>query len=217
MNLAWGAAGAFVLFVVIGLLGGSLFHLEGPAWYLFLGIMAALGLGSAALLTYFQTRRQKSKESGEEAAGGQPTEADQWIREANARLGQSKGGATIANLPMIFVAGDRGTAKTSAILNSGIEPELLAGQIYQENAIAPTRGANIFFAKDTVFVEAGGALMAQPGNWKALVAKLRPGRLKSVAGGSRQAPRGVVLCFDLEAFARPGAADAVSNAARYLQ
>ncbi len=112
------------------------------------------------------------------------------------------------------MAGDRGTAKTSTILNSGLEPELLAGQIYQDNAVAPTRGANIFFARDTVMVEAGGALMGQPGNWKALVEKLKPGRLKT---GSGLAPRGVVLCFDLEAFARQGAADAIVAAARYLQ
>ncbi len=154
--------------------------------------------------------------SGGGAPGGTPkdTEADQWIREANGRLAQSRGGAGIANLPLIFVAGDRGTAKTSTILNSGLEPELLAGQIYQDNAVAPTRGANIFFARDTVMVEAGGTLMAQPSNWKALVEKLKPGKLRT---GNALAPRGVVLCFDLEAFTRQGAADAIGAAARYLQ
>ena len=50
---------------------------------------------------------------------------------------------------MIFVIGDRGTAKTSTILQSGIEPELLAGQVYQDNAVTPTRTANIFYARGT--------------------------------------------------------------------
>jgi type VI secretion system protein ImpL len=224
MMLYWGAAAAFAVSMLIALLLKPLFHLEGPAWYLVLGVMGALGVGSASIWMYFQAKRQARKDAqaggggggGAPAAAGGPaggTEADQWIREANARLAHSKG-AGIANLPLIFVAGDRGAAKTSTILNSGLEPELLAGQIYQDNVVAPTRGANIFFARDTVVVEAGGTLMAQPSNWKALVAKLEPGKLR---GTNSLAPRGVMLCFDLEAFSRQGAADSVANAARYLQ
>ncbi len=117
---------------------------------------------------------------------------------------------------MVFVIGDRGTAKTSILLHSGLEPELLTGQVYQDNVVTSTRGANIFYGRDTVFVEAGGSLMANPGAWKMLVAKLRPGRLKSLVGGGGDAPRGVLLCFDLEAFSRRGAADAIGSAARYL-
>jgi type VI secretion system protein ImpL len=134
MTLYWGAAVAFAVCMIIALLIKPLFHLEGPAWYLLLGVMGALGVGSAAILMYFQSRWQARKDAqaagGGAAGGGAPagggSEADHWIREANARLAQSKDGAGIANLPMIFVAGDRGTAKTSTILNSGLEPELLA-------------------------------------------------------------------------------------------
>ncbi len=237
MSMQWAAAGAFVFCLAIGLMGGKLFHLEGPAWYAFLGLMGALGLGASALIFYFQSRRQGSGNSAAAsgstsgsapATSGSPaggSEIDQWIREANARLAQSKRDTGIANLPMIFVAGDRGTAKTSTILNSGIDAELLAGQVYQGNqtggasdgVVTPTRGANLFFARGTVFVEAGGALLAQPGNWKSLVARLQPARLKSLMGGGAQAPRGVLLCFDIEAFTRAGAADSIANAARYLR
>jgi len=101
-------------------------------------------------------------------------------------------------------------------LYSGLDPELLAGQVYQDNAVAPTRAANIFVARGTVFVEAGGALMANPQSWTALVKKLQPSRLKSM-GASGQAPRGVLLCFDLETFTRAGATEAIANATRYLQ
>ena len=117
---------------------------------------------------------------------------------------------------MIFVIGDRGTAKTSTLLHSGLEPELLAGQVYQDNIVTATRAANIFYARGTVFVEAGGTLMGNPASWSRLVTRLQPKKLKSLAGGG-QAPRGVLLCFDLEAFTRPGAAESVANAARYLQ
>jgi len=219
MNLYWASAGSFLFFIVLGLFGGSLLHLEGPRWYFFLGLMCALGLSSAALFYYFQKRAQERKQSAG-GDGGAPgadgaSETDPLIRDANARLAQSKAGTGIANLPMIFVIGDRGTAKTSTILQSGIEPELLAGQVYQDNAVTPTRTANIFYARGTVFVEAGGAVLGNPQAWSRLVAKLQPGKLKSLGGG--QAPRGVLLCFDLESFARQGAAEAIANAARYLQ
>src|SRR5665213_3928234 len=213
-NLA--SAGSFVFFIVIGFLGGSLLHLEGPRWYFFMGLMCALGLSSAALFYYFQ-RKAQERRSGGSSTSTDPgsNETDPLIRDANARLAQSKAGTGIANLPMIFVIGDRGTAKTSTILQSGIEPELLAGQVYQDNAVTPTRTANIFYARGTVFVEAGGAVLGTPQAWSRLVAKLQPGKWKSLGGG--QAPRGVLLCFDLETFTRQGAAESIANAARYLQ
>lgn len=158
---------------------------------------------------------QHSSQPGAASTGASDGEADDLIRAASARLAQSKAGAGVANLPMIFVVGDKSTAKTSTILNSGLDPELLAGQVYQDNAVASTRSANIFFARGTVFVEAGGALMANPQSWTSLVKKLAPSRLKSM-GASGQAPRGVVLCFDLETFTRAGATEAIANATRYL-
>ncbi|MGA3187201.1 MAG: ImcF-related family protein [Bryobacteraceae bacterium] len=179
-------------------------------------VLGALALIAAAVVLYMQKKKQPQPAAGGPAAPGGEGEADDLIRAASARLAQSKAGAGVANLPMIFVIGDKGTAKTSTILNSGLDPELLAGQVYQDNAVAPTRAANIFFARGTVFVEAGGALMANPQSWTSLVKKLQPSRLKSM-GASGQAPRGVLLCFDLETFARAGAAEAITNATRYLQ
>ncbi len=186
-------------------------------------VMGALALIVAAVTMFVQKKTQEKIDRVGQPAPGAPAaggggdgEADDLIRAASARLAQSKAGAGVANLPMIFVIGDKGTAKTSTILNSGLDPELLAGQVYQDNAVAPTRSANIFFARGTVFVEAGGALMANPQSWTSLVKKLQPSRLKSM-GASGQAPRGVLLCFDLETFARAGAAEAIVNATRYLQ
>ena len=58
--------------------------------------------------------------------------------------------------------------------------------------------------------------MADPRAWSSLVKKLAPSRLKSMGAGG-QAPRGVLLCFDLETFTRSGATEAIVNATRYLQ
>lgn len=216
---------SILMFVGIGYLIENVLKLQGQSAMLFMTIMGVLGLTSSAWIIQLRNKlaRRNEEKKAAAAAGGAPGaaladagQATQWIKEANARLAQSKPGVGVENLPMMFVIGDRGTAKTSSILNSGLEPELLAGQVYQDNIVTPTRGANIFFARDTVFVEAGGAVMANPGAWKTLVTKLRPARLKSLIGGSGQAPRAVLLCFDLEAFTKPGAGEAVAAAARYL-
>lgn len=187
-------------------------------------VLGAVALIVAAVTMYFQRKTQEkidkvgqpAQPGAAPAAASGGGEADDLIRAASDRLAQSKAGAGVANLPMIFVVGDKSTAKTSTILNSGLDAELLAGQVYQDNVVAPTRAANIFFARGTVFVEAGGALMANPQSWTALVKKLAPSRLKSM-GASGQAPRGVLLCFDLETFTRAGAGEAITNATRYLQ
>ncbi len=197
---------------------GKLLGLEGQPMWIFYGVLSCLGLTGFGIFLWF---RSKSSKNGGAAAGGAPVEGpsgevDRLIREANARLSQAKAGG-IANLPVVFVIGDRGTAKTSTILNSGLEPELLAGQVYQDNQVAPTRAANIWLSRTTAFVEAGGQLLGEPSNWTALVRRLLPGKLSSIVGKGNQAPRAVVLCFDIEAFTQEGSSEAIQNVTRYLQ
>jgi type VI secretion system protein ImpL len=229
MTVNWQSGAWFLFFMGLTYVMSNWFNFQGQTWYFFMGIMTTLGLTSTAFFSYamqkFYERRQKKKDAAAQQAqaGVAPaapvgeSDAQQWVKEANAKLAQSKPGIGIENLPMVFVVGDRGTAKTSTILNSGLEPELLSGQLYQQDgSIVSTRATNIFFARETVFVEAGGVLMANPSAWKELIKKLRPGRLKAIGKGT-QAPRGVLLCFDLETFTKPGAAEAVTAAARYLQ
>ncbi|MEO8026994.1 MAG: ImcF-related family protein, partial [Bryobacteraceae bacterium] len=190
--------------------------LEGQPMYIFYGVLSCLGLSAFGLFYWF---RRKSSGGGQQqgaAAEGPSGEVDRLIHEANARLSQAKA-ANIANLPVVFVIGDRGTAKTSSILNSGLEPELLAGQVYQDNQVAPTRSANIWISRTTALIEAGGQLLSEPSNWTSLVRKLQPGKLASIVGKGNQSPRAVVLCFDIEAFTQQGSTEAIQNVTRYLQ
>jgi type VI secretion system protein ImpL len=124
-------------------------------------------------------------------------------------------GATLRNLPLIFVAGDPGSAKTTTILHSALDPELLAGQVYQESTIVPTRVANFWYTRQAVFVDGGGGLFSQPDLWRRLIRLVQPGRIAS-AGGKQQAPRAAIVCFDCENFLRPGAPEATLSAARRL-
>ena len=115
----------------MGLLAGKPVASGGTALVFFdLGCWARWGcIGVYSIFEYFQKRGSEEAQDASRlaaqpvTAGARATrrnaEADQWIREANARLAQSKAGAGIANLPLIFVTGDRGTAKTSTILQLG--------------------------------------------------------------------------------------------------
>src|SRR5439155_25782377 len=80
----------------------------------------------------------------------------------------------------------------------------------------PTRLANLWFARRSIFVEAGGKLLGDAAAWQRLVRRLRPGKLGAVVGKNQQAPRAALVCFDCETFVRTGSTDAVVAGARSL-
>src|SRR5712692_9112660 len=127
MTIYWGSAASFIFFMVVGWISARYFNFQGQTWYMFMGIMGSLGISSSAFFYYFQNKLQNRKQARAEAAAAGAVapsgakqagaETQQWVKEANARLAQSKPGVGIENLPMIFIVGDRGTAKTSGLLN----------------------------------------------------------------------------------------------------
>jgi type VI secretion system protein ImpL len=221
MKIYIGTGIAWLGYIALAWLTGSLLNLQGANFYLFFLLLAAVGTAGAAAFVWFQSRAAATV-SGQAESGGSPQsddEIDGLVREAESRLVSSNlaQGARLSNLPLVFVIGETGSTKTSTLLNCGLDPELIAGQVYQDNTVVPTRIANIWFARGTVFVEPGGRLLADPARWARLIQRLRPGRLRSAVGGGGQAPRAALLCMDIEAFTRPGAQDALTISARNLQ
>src|SRR5947207_3844116 len=81
------------------------------------------------------------------AAGAPPEEAQAMaalIAEANARLAQSprlasqRTRSTIADFPVYLMFGSEGSGKTSLFLASGLDIELLAGQVHRDSTVVPT-------------------------------------------------------------------------------
>ena len=224
-----GPAAALLFFLGVGFLCAHLFHLEGEVFRNFMVLMGVIGISSSAFFYYFQNKvrakNQAKKQAAADGAGasgaaasgqGSSPEIDQLIKDADKRLAAS-GGATVGNLPLIFVIGDQGTTKTSVVVHSGLDPELLAGQVYQDNNVVSTGSANVWFTRNCIFVEAGGRLLARPESWTRLVNKIQPGKLKSALSKGEQSPRAVLLCFDCESFTKPGSAEQVAATGRYLQ
>jgi type VI secretion system protein ImpL len=220
MTIYWGAGAALVGYLVVAWIVGSMLHLDSSRFYILFSILAVLGIGASGVFLWFWNRNHKSGADGSPGSGTveKDDEIDALVREAESRLASSNlaKGAKLANLPMVFVVGDAGSTKTSTILNSGLDPELLAGSVYQDTTVIPTRLANIWFARGMIFVEAGGTLLAEPRRWVRLLQRLRPGRLASAVRGE-QAPRAAMVCLDSETFVRTGAADALTVASRNLQ
>lgn len=208
-------------YMVFAWFAAQLFGLTGVDAYFLRGILWAFGLSGAGIFYWWQSRKDKQAAAQAGAPGGgamafgagAADDVSRTVREAEARLAQSNvaRGAKIGSLPVVFVLGANGSAKTNTVVRSGLEPELLAGQVFQDTTVLPTRGANLWFARQTVIVEAGGPVAADPQAWSQLVKRVDPGRMKGAG-----APRAAVVCFDLEEFTKPGAAETAAATARML-
>src|SRR5450755_2462235 len=145
--------------------------------YLILGLVL---VALIVLVVWFFLQRKKEKAAAAAAAGAVDTggpgneEIDALVREAERRLSASKQGDRLVGLPIFFLVGDTGSTKTSVMVNAGLEPELLAGLVYRDNDMVPTRTANLWFSRRTIFVEAGGKLLTDAAQWARLVRKLQP-------------------------------------------
>jgi type VI secretion system protein ImpL len=108
-------------------------------------------------------------------------------------------------LPLFLLGGTEGAGKTSTFLKSGLEAELLAGQVFRDANIVPTRLANLWFAEDALFTEiSGGLFSGEPERWRAMLSRLhgRAGFLQGIFGGNKAGAqlRGFVLFCDIAPF-----------------
>ena len=226
-HLAAGAAAIVVL--MLTWFAGPIFHVVGTNALVLRGGILLLGVISiVGLLLWARSSRpslpaaeasslpQMSSSSG---ASGASQDVDILVREAAGKVSAARlaAGAKLSSLPVVFLLGESGAGKTSAMDQSGLDAELLAGQVYQESSIVPTRVANLWFARKTVFVEAGGPLLEDAGSWVRLIKHFLPGRLRSVFGGGSLAPRAAVVCVDCEKLVREAALDKIVAQARKLR
>ena len=213
-----------LVYMTLIFFAGTFLGLKGSDLWIFRALMALIGiLGMAVYLWYFfksvkPRRAQREKKAGGEAEKGDK-ETDYLIKEAESRLAESEigGKAKVGNLPVLLVTGKAGSAKTSTLVHCGLHPELIAGQVWSDDLIAPTASANIWYAERSLFVEAGGKLLGRRTAWKRLLKKLRPRTLSAVFGARRDAPRAALVCVSCEEFLQAGSSDALAARARELR
>ncbi len=209
----------FSLYLAFVMWLGSLLHLQGSALWVLRGGLAAIGALAAAACVILLNKRKKAATPGQVIAGAPDDDLDLVLREAESKLASSQlgAGARYSSLPVVFLVGPQGSAKTTSMLYSGLEPELLAGQVYRDNAIIPTELANLWFAGKAIFLETGAKLIGDDSAWARVIRKMQPGRLHSVFSRAAQSPRAAVVCLDCEAFLKAGATEQSSAIARQLR
>jgi type VI secretion system protein ImpL len=207
-------AAAVVVWIGLVVVSARLLKLHGLDFWVMVGGLALLGIAAAAALWWF-TREKEQADSAEPV--DEKDELEVICREAEAHLAKSSLGpnARLTTLPLFLVMGERGATKTTAVLHSGLEPELVAGQVYQDNTVVPTKTANIWFARNHLLLEAAESVLNDDKRWSALIRRIRPGRLSAVSK-TQQAPRAAVVCIGSDTFLSPGGAEASISTARKL-
>src|SRR5438874_13374726 len=128
--------------------------------YIILAITLVLLIALVVVWLYQRKKAKAAAAASEEPAGPGGDEISLLIHEAEAKLSAAKleQGGRIGNLPVYLLMGDAGSTKTSVMLHSGLEAELVAGQVYESSNVIPTRTANLWFSRRSIFLEAGGTL-----------------------------------------------------------
>jgi type VI secretion system protein ImpL len=203
----------FVVSVVLAWAVGPLLGLVGTALLVLRILLVVLGAAAAGIMLYLYFRDKRRDAATKNLVGG--TDMDSLLRDAEKHLASAqRGGArTLDTLPLLYILGDANAAKTTAVLKSGFDPELLAGQVYRDQDVVATPVVNLWFAHESVFVEVGDAVRRAPALWGKLIRRTRPKAMSSAMG--KQAPvRAAVVCVSVEQFLGAAAADAVVAAAR---
>jgi type VI secretion system protein ImpL len=197
-----------IVSIVLSWLAGPMLQLEGLQLVMVRTVILLLG-AIAAFCVYWFWSRQATTQDPAASAVGNHSELTSLLQAAERRLGgaQRKGRHSLQNLPLLYVLGAANSAKTSVILKSGLDPELLAGQAYQGDTVIPTRGANLWYAQDALLVDAGEALRPGSTLWSTLVRRTRYRLLPSVLGAKRPL-RAAVVCVSCESFFGAHAAEA---------
>jgi type VI secretion system protein ImpL len=133
------------------------------------------------------------------------------IAEANATLTKAPDFKTqsdpIFRLPWRLIIGPEGSGKTSILLNSGLEPQLLSVNASDVGTKTSTRLCNIWLAKNTIFLEISGRFFdGDLARWTQLLRVIHgtdsvpPWRRLLGKGQQTVKLRGVIACSELREY-----------------
>ncbi|MDR3752343.1 MAG: ImcF-related family protein [Terracidiphilus sp.] len=207
------AALVFIVSLLLAWLAGPLLGVAGTELLILRILLVLLGTSAAGVILFLYFRDKRRDSAAMKLPGG--TDLDTLLREAERRLAaaQHAGAKSLETLPLIYVLGETNSAKTTSVLKSGFDPELLAGQVYRDQDVVTTSVANFWYTQAFLFVESGDVVRRTPALWNRLIHKTRPKAIRSAMG--KQAPvRAAVVCVSSELFLGAAAQDAVTAAAR---
>lgn len=193
---------AIVVVLVAALLGfglAALIPLHGTGYWVFVIVLLVLGIAAAITIIVLHRRAKREKElQGEDAGTAATSELDLMLADANRKLRTSQQGAkTLDSMPLLYVLGDAGSSKTTTILRSGLDPELLAGTATLDGEQVSTAVMNLWFTKAAALLEVGASIRQSNALLGRLIHRTRAKAYRS-AFGTGAAPRAVVVCLSAD-------------------
>ena len=202
-----------ILSVLFAWLAGPLLGVAGTALLILRILLVLLGAVAAGVILFLHFREKRRDSATKNMPGGSDLHTLLHDAERQLATAQRSGPKSLDSVPLLYVLGEANSAKTTAVLKSGFDPELLAGQVYRDQDVIATPVVNLWYAQACVFVEAGDAIRKTPALWNRLIRKTRPKTIRSAMG--KQAPvRAAVVCISSEQFLGANAADTSLAAAR---
>ena len=199
---------AWFLPIWVGL-GGAL------RWIVFAGLTLC-AVGALLALWLLRWRKTGSLPAGpDDAKAG--VEVDSLIREAETRLASSGKfpSSNVGDLPVIVLLGESGSAKTTTMIKSGLNADLLAGQAQDQDEVTPTKTLNLWLSGATVFADWGGSVLGNRPLRRHLIRRLLA--RQPILGRKVAALRAAVVCVDCERIVQPEGPDALRQSASNLR
>ena len=214
--LAWVLAVVVILVAAVLAFGiAALLHLQGVAYLIFVIVLLLIGIAAAITILVLHYRAKKEKElEGEAGPAGGAGDIDLLLSDANRKLRASQQGAKALDaLPLIYILGDAGSAKTTTVAQSGLDPELLSGSATAATDQNPTQVLNLWFARQAAFLEIGAAVRDSKSLFERLVHRTRAKAYRS-AFGTGAAARAVIVCLSTDQLLVPDAGASLMASAR---
>lgn len=211
---------AIVVLLVAALLAfglAALLHLQGGLYLGFIILVLLVGITAAITIIVLHRRAKKEKEQlGEDAGAAATSELDLMLADANRKLRSSQQGAkSLESMPLLYVLGEAGSAKTTTVLKSGLDPEILAGSATSDGDQAPTAVMNLWFTRSAALLELGHSVRQSLGLLGRLVHRTRARAYRS-AFGSGAAPRAVIVCVSADQLLAGDAGQSLMASARAI-
>jgi type VI secretion system protein ImpL len=203
----------FLLSLLLAYAAVVLLHLHGTSLIVLSALIVLAGIIAAVVILVIHFRARKRQAGEGEVSGGDPgSEVDVLLNDANRKLRHSQQGAkTLDGLPLLYLLGEAGAAKTTLVVRSGLDPELIAGAAPREGNVSPTPVLNLWFTRQAAILEAGEAVRQNAGVLRKLIARTRPKAYRSSSPA-----RAAVVCVSMEQFLIADAATSSVASARVI-
>ena len=129
----------FLLSLLLAYAAGVLLHLHGTSLIVLAALIVLAGMIAAVaiLVIHFRAKKRQAGE-GEVTGSDAGSEVDVLLNDANRKLRHSQQGAkSLDGLPLLYLLGEAGAAKTTLVVRSGLDPELIAGAAPREGMSRP--------------------------------------------------------------------------------